>query len=191
MSVYALSTGYQPSSPQPLHVIIDSPGHPLLQSLPILISGIALVVSITTFVLAYMKRVRERKATWYHKVVVDDALPKIFKLFELADTIFAGVPADVATQQKTIPRRYTIAMADFSGHLIKTQNSIYERIVVFDPQRAAGLVQVCEDLQDKMAEWFENIFVYRRTNAGDLRSILLEGQRAMINLLYEFEFKHF
>ncbi len=178
--------------PQPLHIFIDNPPN-RYQWLFSWLPAITIALSALTFWLGYRKRVRERQATWYHKVVVDFAVAKIFEVFEIAEEEFGNPLVDLPQDRlrKTIPRKYTIALAKFSDALVRMQDAVHERLIVFDEKSALELITNCQDLQDEVTDWFESAFIRRKRDPGLLRSVMLKREKSLFRILYDCEFKQF
>jgi hypothetical protein len=163
--------------------------------LQIVLSVAVGLLSATTFLFGYRKRIRERRAAWYQKVVVDESLPKLFEFFRNTEgSLFAAVSdcqRNSETARKTLSNKVTGAIATFSTHLTDVQNFIAERLIVFDEPAAEDLAGRFEALQDDVAKWFEDCVVKKRGKREQMRDILLVAQRDILKLLYECEFKNF
>jgi hypothetical protein len=182
----------QPSQQQ-IQVFVHA--DPSARVLQIVLSVAVAFLSVGTFLLGYRKRIRERQAGWYQKVVVDSALPKLFEFFKNADAELLTAASECerasATSRKTLSGRVTDAIAVFSEKLIETQNFTTERLTIFDERAASSLVVRFEALQDDIAKWFEECVVKKRHNRAQLHDILLQAQREVMKILYECEFKNF
>jgi hypothetical protein len=179
----------------PTHVEVQLQPDHSAKVLQIVLSFAVGLLSVTTFLVGYRKRIRERRAAWYQKVVVDASLPKLFEFFgKVEGDLFAAVSdcqRGSLAGRKTLSNEVTLAIAAFSAELIVVQNLIVERLIIFDEAAAAGMAARFEALQDDVAEWFENCVVKKRGRAEEMRDVLLVAQREILKLLYECEFDNF
>jgi hypothetical protein len=163
--------------------------------LQIVLSVAVGLLSATTFLFGYRKRIRERRAAWYQKVVVDESLPKLFEFFRNTEGgLFAAVSDCQRSSEggrKTLSNKVTAAILAFSTQLTDVQNFVAERLIIFDERAAQDSAARFEALQDDVAKWFEDCVVKRRGKSEQMRDILLVAQREILKLLYECEFKNF
>jgi hypothetical protein len=168
---------------------------PSAKILQIVLSVAVGLLSVTTFLLGYRKRIRERRAAWYQKVVVDESLPKLFEFFgNVEGDLFAAVSDCQKNSEggrKTLSNKVTAAIAAFSTRLADVQNFTAERLVVFDERAAERLADRFEMLQDDVVDWFEDCVVKKRRKSEEMRDLLLVAQRDLLKLLYECEFDNF
>jgi len=180
-------------APQNIQVQIQP--DPSAKILQIVLSVAVGLLSVATFLLGYRKRILERRASWYQKVVVDESLPMLFDFFRKAEGELMAAVLDCQrnsqTARKTLSSKVTAAIAAFSADLIRVKDFIAERMVVFDESFAAELNARFLRLQDEVSEWFEDCVVKKRRNSEEMRDILLNAQRQILKILYECEFKNF
>jgi hypothetical protein len=180
-------------APQNIQVQIQP--DPSAKVLQIVLSIAVGLLSVTTFLLGYRKRIKERRAAWYQKVVVDESLPKIFEFFRKAEIQLLAAILDCEkgsqSSRKTLSNRITGAITDFSGDLIQVKDFVTERLIVFDEAVAGSVNASFEGLQDDVSEFFQDCVVKKRRNTEEMGDILLGAQRQLIKLLYECEFKNF
>lgn len=179
----------------PPNIQVQIQPDPSAKILQIVLSVAVGVLSVTTFVLGYRKRILERRATWYQKVVVDESLPKLFDFFRKAEAQLMAAVLDCQkcsqNNRKTLSNKVTGAIAEFSSELIQAKDFITERMFVFDEPVTGAVNDRFLGLQDNVSEWFEDCVVKKRREREEMRDILLKAQRHLIKLLYECEFKNF
>jgi hypothetical protein len=168
---------------------------PSAKILQIVLSIAVGLLSVTTFLLGYRKRILERRASWYQKVVVDASLPLLFEFFRKAEAELMAAVSDCERNsqavRKTLSNKVTSAITAFSAELITVKDFIAERMMVFDEARAAKLNASFLTLQDSVSECFEDCVVKKRRSREEMRDVLLDAQRQVLKLLYECEFKNF
>jgi len=168
---------------------------PSAKVLQIVLSAAVALISISTFAVGYRKRIKERRANWYQKVVVDACLPRIFEFFEKTQTGLVNAAAECARcsgqNRKTLSSKVTAAIAAFSEDLIPVKDFVTERLIIFDVKDAGKFEARMLQLQDDISNWFEESVVKKRNNAGEVQDLLLVAQREILRLLYESEFKSF
>ena len=181
------------SAPETIRVQLQP--DPSARILQIVLSIAVAAVTVATFAIGYWKRIRERLAAWYQKVVVDACLPKIFDFFEKVETDLANAAAECARcrsqSRKTLSNKVTAAIAAFSDDLIQVKDFVARRLVVFDEADTSKFQSRMLQLQDDISEWFEKFAVKGRGNPEVIHGILLSAQREIVRLLYESEFANF
>jgi hypothetical protein len=179
----------------PSNIQVQIQPDPSAKVLQIILSIAVGLLSVTTFLLGYRKRIHERRAGWYQKVVVDESLPKLFEFFRNAEIRLMAAVLDCRSAspgaRKTLSNKITGAITDFSGELIQVKDLVTERMIVFDEAVAGAVNARFEKLQDDVSEFFQDCVVKKRREREEMRDILLEAQRHLIRSLYECEFKNF
>lgn len=185
----------QASSAGPTSIQVQIQPDKSAKILQIVLAAAVALLSTTTFLLGYRKRIQERRASWYQKIVVDDSLPLLFEFFKKADAdlLAAATHCEKSAAQniKTLSSEVTAAISKFSAQLIEVQDFIAERLIVFDETSTAAVVSRFMTLQDEVSECFEEYVVKQRRGREDMRNILLAAQREVFKLLYDCEFKNF
>ena len=106
-------------------------------------SVLALPLALTTFLIGYWQRERERTRSYYHKVVVDVVLQRILDFFgeQVEAMTSAGRDAldGLASARKAIPRSCRVKLSEFATGLFELQDKITERTAIFDEK-----IKYCE-----------------------------------------------
>lgn len=184
-----------PTAAVPCETHIQLHADPSAKILQIVLAVAVALISLTTFTLGYRKRIKERRANWYQKVVVDACLPKIFEFFDKTQTDLANAAAECARctgqNRKTLSSKVTAAIAGFSEELIPVKDFVTERLIIFDEKDAAKFEARMLQLQDDVSNWFSEFALKKRSNPREVQDILLITQREILRLLYESEFTSF
>jgi hypothetical protein len=153
----------------------------------------AFPAALLTFMLGYRQKEKERTLSYYHKVVTENVTQPIFDFFEknIQALTAAGQEAQKAmlTTRKTIPRSATSTLAAFSTELFNLQDLITERTIVFDEKITEKIRLAFESIQDKASAWFNDVALHKRRNIEELTQDLRSGQRAVVSLLYQGQFR--
>jgi hypothetical protein len=191
----ALWSAIQSSAAAPTSIQVQIQPDKSAKILQIVLSIAVALLSVTTFLVGYRKRISERRASWYQKVVVDESLPRLFEFFKTAESGLLTAATDcekyAVVDMKVLSSEVTAAIAKFSAQLINVQDFIAERLIVFDEKSTAAVGARFFKLQDDVAECFEGYVIKKRRDREDMRGILLVAQREVLKLLYDCEFKNF
>jgi hypothetical protein len=158
-------------------------------------SVLALPLALLTFWLGYRQREHERTLSYYHKVVVDALLPKILEGFavEIDRMQEAGREALVGlkSSRKAMPRKCSIALADFATNLFGLQDLIAERTLIFDEKITNEIKDDFQGTQDDVTDWFSDVILHKQRHFEEIEQILRLRQRQLIKRLYRGEFRDF
>lgn len=168
---------------------------------PIVVGGIQFLIGIGltfyTFRKNALQKTEERRASWYHKVVVDRAIPLLFTYSDLERAALekAALDCEMAKFDQTataleIDAKYASALADFQSRLRPLRAELTNLALVFDRKLFEGVQSVTLTLDDAVSEWF-----YQAKNIGTLRvaksvgDILSDFHRDVLTTIREYEFK--
>lgn len=151
-------------------------------------------LSTYTFSRTRADKTTERRAAWFQKVVVDEALESIpeftrrqlSRLKEAAERYHEqskGATPDDA--ENTISE----ALNDFQVDLSSTTSSMLTRLTVFDRTFRNELSNAVDEYEHSVSKWFELLPRRKPYEACDsLPQLVTDGQARILALLYEFEF---
>ena len=138
---------------------------------------------------------RERRAVWFHKVVVDEALKKVpeftektsCRLRELSkaymrdkiDPNFQGDPEDQIRE----------AIGEFQIGLSEVTTSLAARIRVLDIDLAKALLSNSDQYEAKVSNWLNGLITRQPFDKCEsLPDVIAEGEVAILKLLCDSEF---
>jgi hypothetical protein len=177
---------------EPLAACPPVPGS-LTDTVKTVVAVITLPVAVLTFWLGYRQKDRERMLTYYHKVVVDGSLLKIFDFFEKQaaelDRAAREALQGTASDERVVPKGCTVTLAAFSTGLFDLKDFIAQRTALFDERITPQIEQGFEDIQDRASEWFNDIAQFKRREVAELAAILTKGQREIVRMLYRGQFR--
>jgi hypothetical protein len=168
---------------------------------PVIVGGIQFLIglglTIYTFAKSARQKTEERRASWYHKVVVDRALPLLFSyadsersLIEKAAWDCEAARMNVANPGADIDFRYSAAVAEFQARLRPLRAEIVNIALVFDEELSKSVASHMLNLDDSMSDWF-----YQAKSQGTLRvtktvgEILSDFHRDVLSDLRKYEFE--
>ena len=168
---------------------------------PIAVGGIQFLIGIGltfyTFRKNSLQKTDERRASWYHKVVVDRAIPLLFTYSDAERTALekAALDCEIAKFDQTgtpleVEAKYANALADFQSRLRPLRAELTNLALVFDRKLFDSVQAVTLTLDDAVSEWF-----YQAKNNGTLRvtktvgDILSDFHRGVLTTIREYEFR--
>lgn len=155
------------------------------------------IIAIWTSRTGSQQKIRERRAGWYHKVVVDSALPSIADFFHSTSSNLQRTSAECAklretSQTLTLDLVVKKAVAGFKDALYELQDNVADRAAVFDPALKERVSLLLDRLEEDVTEWLDvHAFSHTRTNEKELPKLLAESQTELLKILYDFEFDQF
>lgn len=156
---------------------------------------LALPLAGLTFWIGYRQREHERTLSYYHKVVIDVVLPKILEGFavEIDRMQEAGreALAGMKSARKTMPKKCSVALAEFASNLFGLQDTIVERTLIFDEDTTDDVRDAFQSTQDDVTEWFNDVTLHKQRHLEEIEHILRLRQRQLIKRLYKGDFKDF
>jgi hypothetical protein len=157
-----------------------------------------LLVALTYYIFRknYRQKHMERQAEWYHRLVTDFAIEKITDFSQDASSILSDLAKEVARLKAISAPRAAMDMT-IQGGLGKFKQSLYAitplvagRLLVFEKKLEQSLVDCCNDLEDKIAEWFAT---EASAAAGEPRpglfQLVNDWQSDALKLIRDYEFE--
>jgi hypothetical protein len=155
----------------------------------------AVPLAALTFWLGYRQRERERNLSYYHKAVVDVVLPKILEGFaiEIDRMQEAGREglAGMKSSRKTMPKKCSVALAEFATNLFALQDTIAERTLIFDEKTTNDVRDDFQSTQDDVTDWFNDIILHKQRHLEEIEQIMRSRQRQLIKRLYKGDLRDF
>jgi hypothetical protein len=146
-------------------------------------------------------KTRERKAIWFHKIVVDDAVEM---LTNFANSMKAKLENAAAKDTKLrieasgdkakleiADRELGEAMTEFSVELSRLISSLAMRIQVIDIELARKITASGDEQDKAVTEWLQKN-IDRKTFDGrsSLSEVIFSAQTQILRLLFDYEFTH-
>jgi hypothetical protein len=160
-----------------------------------IITVIALPLSALTFWLGYRQREFERRRSYYQDVVIDAVLPDILPVFDQQSLDMSNAGTEglkgLSSVRKTMPRSCSIALATFADSIFRLQDRIVQRVAIFDELQVESIREEFQQLQDDVANWFNDIGLHKRREVGEIDALLRTHQRNLIRMLYRAEMRSF
>jgi hypothetical protein len=167
---------------------------------PLVIGGaqfiIGLGLTIYTFRRNFEQKTNERKASWYHKVVVDNAIKLLFSYLdsERKEIENAGTLCEVARSNGNldpiaIDAVFSDAISAFQERLKPIRSDLTNLALVFDKQLFDQIQKLTLVVDDKVSEWF--IEVRNSGIVGVTKPVgetLSEFHRDALHVLRNYEF---
>jgi hypothetical protein len=176
-----------------LSPVCQAPVNSVTDTIKTIVTVITLPVAVLTFLLGYRQKDHERTLTYYHKVVVDESLPKIFTFFDAQIPPPGKAARDalegVSSPEKAVPKTCTVTLASFSTGLFDLKDAITQRTALFDERITPEIEEEFEEIQDQASGWFNDVALYKRRDVQELNGILSQGQREIIRKLYRGQFR--
>jgi hypothetical protein len=160
-------------------------------------TALLVIIAIWTSRTGSRQKIRERRAGWYHKVVVDYALPSISDFFRKASSNLQRTAAECTTfrnSSQALPLDLVVkkAVAEFKIALYKVQDDVADRAAVFDLELKEAVSALLDALEEDVTEWLDvHAFSHTRQNEKELPKLLAESQTELLKILYDFEFTQF
>ena len=183
-----------PSAPQ--IIFLDQP----YDWVPTLVNVLqfVLLATLTYYIFRrqYRQKTIERHAEWYHRVVTDFAIEKVTSHSETARTILVKVAKEVGQLKAilapsgAIDNVVTQGLAEFKAVLYVVSRSIAGRLFVFDQQLERSFRELCDALEDNVADWLQDV---ARAAPGEplpgISALLNDWQSNSLKLIRDYEFK--
>jgi hypothetical protein len=182
-----------PSSPQV--IFVSAP----FSWLPVALAAIQFLVLTVWAIYAYHRantlKLREREATWYHKLVVDYSVENLTNFFRDSSEDLEAAAKDFKQhrdrgRQDLADGTIQSALAKFGTDLHGIANRVSDRIAVFDQATQQQFLKITDDLQGKVSHWFEDLATAENLDAAapPLSSLNLSCKNELFKLLFGFEF---
>jgi hypothetical protein len=140
-------------------------------------------LTVYTFRSAAKQKLAERKAAWYHKVVVD------FSITNVSDFVERSIPKleSLITEMHSFPgysNDVRDGFAEFKGDLSALLDALQRRLECFPKSPVRDVSAIFLGLEDEVAEWFDPAIFDRQ----DVRRTLNRFQGNVLGRLRDFEF---
>lgn len=171
------------------------------RSLPIIqtaltVLQIALVTWLTLFTFRRTERQKseERRAAFFHALILDGGLGKLRDTFD-----HIGTKLQQAANELDSHRAHWLAarisafisetMIDYSVNLSTAMRMFALRVHVMDAALAQALSKHCDDLENAVTNWFETAASRQGYDScASLKEILVHGENEIYRLLHDYEF---
>ena len=179
----------------------DQPGRvakylPLIQTiLTILQIGLVTWLTWFTFKRTERQRIEERRAAFFHALILDGGLGKLRDTFEQIGAKLQTAASDLdAHRVHWSPTHTDIfisnTMADYSVNLSTAMRMFALKVHVMDAELAKKLSEHGDNLEDGVAAWFQTAANRKGYDScASLTEILVDGENKVYQLLHDYEFK--
>jgi hypothetical protein len=154
-----------------------------------------LTFAIYSFRTGTRQKLRERRAAWFHKVVVDPLVVRI-------DTFFAGSVEVLHGAANLVDRDRvsgaTVLSQDLRGEIAKFKSMMFDlaaevsrRLQPFDPATERWASALFDNLEEEVTKWFDaQLFVKPHQRRDALDNTLGEFYTSLLRGLMQMEFRH-
>ena len=140
------------------------------------------------------QRVAERKAKWYHKIVVDHCVEALREFFRDSETLLCGCSLELSkidpgNQPEKFDQLIQGALANFKAKLHAINMDASGRISFFDEATTKLLLARVDKFEDDVAAWFDQ---YKKSQPFDHRTslprLLTKCQNELLEIIMNYEF---
>ncbi len=154
-----------------------------------------LAFAVYTFHSQGQQKIRERRAAWFHKVVVDPLVDRVDDFFtrslEMLHKAADLVDRDRALAATAISEQPKQDIAVFKGVMFGLSAEVSRRLKPFDSAADAWANELFERLEEDLMRWFDSQLVIKPHQRRDaLDSILVDFYRRLMGGLIRMEFRH-
>jgi hypothetical protein len=166
--------------------------------LPTVVSALQFVLlvclTLYTFCAGIRTKISERRAAWYHKVVVDPMIPLICAFFAEAEKILCEASAllitNRAANQEGIGKDVALKITDFKKLLYDLSRNLQYRLLAFSSEYEDRVSRLLETVENDMTEWFaKQAACEPHAQRDDLVKLLRCSQTHLFRTLIEIEFE--
>jgi hypothetical protein len=151
-------------------------------------------LTIYTFRSGARQKLAERRAAWYHKLVVDPMITKISEFFEKAEVTLCGAAelaeSHRAEAKKGIGTDAKKKIATFKKSLYEISRDLQYRLSPFGSDHEKKVSDLMDALEDDVTAWFDfQAKAAAHEQREDLSKLLKRAEVSLFRSLIDIEFE--